>query len=271
MASIRLEDEARTDPRFVILGKKLGTTRFDARGRTEELWAFCTEKQTYYLTETMIDTLAEFEGFAKLIVSDEIGLADIADKGIRIKGTRGRIEWLKKLRISSKKGGEKTRAKWQAKRLAKEKPKPEPKEGALSLVPVPALVLTNNINTEENTGALAPVESGIVPKKSKFNQATRQKMVLFIRAYAEAWKAKYNSNPEGLKDKALIGKVGHWIEGVSEQRALDLIQVYLQVDYRQINESCHDLWQFFRHLNRIGIALDSGQDTAGINWAKVFA
>ena len=93
-------------------------------------------------------------------------------------------------------------------------------------------------------------------------------MVAFIRAYAEAWKAKYNSNPEGLKDKALIGKIGHWIEGVSEQRALDLVQVYLQVEYRPINESCHDLWQFFRHLNRIGIAMDTGQDTAGINWGS---
>jgi hypothetical protein len=96
-------------------------------------------------------------------------------------------------------------------------------------------------------------------------------MVAFIRKYAEVWKEKYKANPEGLKDKALIGKVGHWIESVSEQRACDLVQVYLQVDYKPINESCHDLWQFFRHLHRIGIAMDTGQDTAAVNWADVFS
>jgi hypothetical protein len=123
-----------------------------------------------------------------------------------------------------------------------------------------------NIETQTNAVAVAPAETGIIPKRSKFNPGTRAKMVAFIRAYAEAWKAKYNSNPEGLKDKALIGKVGHWIEAVAEERAINLVQVYLQIDYRPINDACHDLWQFFRHLNRIGIALDTGQDTAGINW-----
>jgi hypothetical protein len=107
-------------------------------------------------------------------------------------------------------------------------------------------------------------------RKPKFSEETRRKMHSFIVAYSDGYKAKYGGPPEGIRDKAIIGKIGHWIESVSEERARNLVEVYLQVDYRPINESCHDLWQFFRHLNRIGNALSSGADPSGINWNRVF-
>lgn len=95
-------------------------------------------------------------------------------------------------------------------------------------------------------------------------------MAAFFTAYAEAYREKYKSPPEGMRDKALVGKVGHWIESVSESRAVQLVQVYLQIDHRMINDSCHDLWHFFRHLNRIGNALTTGVDPGGIDWEYVF-
>lgn len=122
-------------------------------------------------------------------------------------------------------------------------------------------------------GASLPekIDSGLpAPKKSKFTDATRQKMRGFIAAYAKAWEAKYKSRPEGIRDKALIGKLGHWIEHVAEVRAINLVEAYLQISYRPFDENYHDLWQFFRHLNRIGSALDTGKDANSIDWAKVF-
>jgi hypothetical protein len=107
-------------------------------------------------------------------------------------------------------------------------------------------------------------------KKPKFDDATRNKMRRFFAVYADGYKTKYGAPPEGMRDKAIIGKVGHWIESVSEDRAVQLAQVYLQIDHKWINESCHDLWQFFRHLNRIGNALTTGQDPGGIDWNRVF-
>jgi hypothetical protein len=156
MAAIRIEDAARTDPRFRLLGDRLKTTRFDALARMAELWAYCTEKQTYFLTPKLIDTLAEFENFHEHILSDEIGLAEATDKGIRIRGTKGRIEWLKKLRKNSKKGGERNRANW----LSKKKPGAEPNESPSSIAPVPV-----------SSPAIAPVKKQNTPLPPKGLQA----------------------------------------------------------------------------------------------------
>ena len=149
MASIRLEEEARNDPRFKVLGKKLGTTRFDARARVEELWAHCTKKNTYYLHAEIIDALAEFEGFHALILSPEVNLAEQTEKGIRIRGTKGRIEWLAKARKNGGKGGrpKKTRRKPTG---FENETKTEPKPNLLTpiLTPAPALVISQNQEEE---------------------------------------------------------------------------------------------------------------------------
>ena len=108
------------------------------------------------------------------------------------------------------------------------------------------------------------------PKRKKFSDLTRTKMHSFIQTYARLYKEKYGGPPEGIRDKAVIGKVGHWVENVSEEHAKNLVEVYMQVDHRPINESMHDLWQFFRNLNRIGIALASGTAPGEINWSEVF-
>jgi hypothetical protein len=200
MASYRVDDEARRDPRFILLGKKLGTSRFDALARMGELWAYCTEKQTYFLSPEIIDALTEFTGFFQLLLDPEIGLAESADKGIRIKGTKGRIEWLVKLRKQSKKGGEKTKALWQAKRLAKQgptpTPEPEPKQGALSLAPVPSLapspvpVLSKKTKKEEegSAGEKNPPTTPIVVESSLNQQ--------IWEAYEDEYKFRYHVTPD---------------------------------------------------------------------------
>jgi hypothetical protein len=138
LAAIRVEEKALTDPRYAILGRLMGVDKFSARGRVEMLWSHCTEIKSYFLTSSVIDTLAECEGFSELICHPEVKLGEKTDSGIRIKGTRGRIEWLAKLRKSSEKGGEKTRAKW----LANRGPKDRPNEGQTLGPPTPVLTPT---------------------------------------------------------------------------------------------------------------------------------
>jgi len=124
-------------------------------------------------------------------------------------------------------------------------------------------------NNEHPVACDAP-GTELIPKKSKFSEGTRQKMRVFLAAYAEGYNARYKSNPEGIRDKAVIGKLGHWIEHVPEVRAVDLVKVYLQISYKPFDENYHDLWQFFRHMNRIGVALDTGTDAQATNWTEVF-
>lgn len=153
MASIRLEDEARKDPRFGILGKRMGTSKFDARARMEELWAYCTEKQTYFLSAEIIDELAEFPNFSHLICEPEVSLAEACSEGIRIKGTKGRIEWIAKLRKNGKKGGRprKTKTKPEANQT---ETRIEPPSNPLTLTLTPVLTTTlvnNSLFPDEQT------------------------------------------------------------------------------------------------------------------------
>lgn len=134
----------------------------------------------------------------------------------------------------------------------------------------PDLHVALNPGTQLEMGTGPGTKAATRGRRSRYSEATSEKMRGFFAAYAEGFKAKYGGSPEGLRDPALVGKVGSWIEGVSQARAVSLVQVFTQIDHRQIEDSCHNLWLFFRHLNRIGIALDSGQDPSGMDWSQVF-
>lgn len=183
MASIRVEDEALTDPRFTLLGQVLHTTRFDAVGRMLAIWSYCTEKHTYYLTEKMIDVLAEVPGFTKIISEPEIGLAVQSDKGFRIKGTRGRIEWLKKLRNNGKKGGRPKKTKTKPNGFENET-KSEPPSNPLTITPapVPALVL-KKVNTDTH----APVPPKNRPNPNPPIVVTPDELSILIEEAGKIW------------------------------------------------------------------------------------
>ncbi len=130
-----------------------------------------------------------------------------------------------------------------------------------------------NKEKEINAVAVAPAsvhEIQSLPKKSKFSEETRKKMYGFLKAYTTRWKEKYGGNPEGVRDNALIGKLGHWVGGIGEYRAISLVEVYLQISFKPFDDTYHDLWQFFRHLNRIGNALDTGKESPTTDWSQVF-
>lgn len=281
MARLTIEEKWWTDPRRSKLMKLLGGED-EADLAAIRLWKLA---QGFWgdgrkpIPAELFDLL---EAAPKLI---EAKMAFVEADGIYAKGSVDYLSWLAEKRQAASEGGKKSAESRRAKTgSAQPITEANPKHNRSTAEADPTTIepsysgsrslsgseYKKEENTETKAVAVAPAETAIALKRSKFSQDTRVKMVSFIRTYAEVWKTKYKSSPEGLKDKTLIGKIGHWIEGVSEQRALDLVQVYLQVDYRPINESCHDLWQFFRHLNRIGIAMDTGQDAAGIDWNFVF-
>lgn len=109
-------DLTHRDDRYRELATLAGTTKFDVFGRMVRIWGYCTEKCIRKLHPTVLNELAEHENFAELICSEKVQLAEQCDSLIKIRGTKGRIEWLKNLRENAKKGGDATKAKWKAKR-----------------------------------------------------------------------------------------------------------------------------------------------------------
>lgn len=123
--AIRIETKAFTDMRFKILGKRLGIDKWSARARCEDLWEYCTQHETYYLTKNIIDTITECENFAENILHEDVALATSDKYGIYINGTDGRIEWLSTRRNNGKKGGRPKKPKANLNKT-KEEPKANP-------------------------------------------------------------------------------------------------------------------------------------------------
>lgn len=105
MASVRIEDEAFSDVRYLILAAKAGLADADhARGKMALLWRQCTMASTYVLDEAVVLAVLGPNGVTALVASR---LGEETPDGIRIKGTEGRIEWLARLRENGAKGGRK--------------------------------------------------------------------------------------------------------------------------------------------------------------------
>lgn len=109
MSSIRIESSAFGDDRFEMLARKAGLADADhARGKMARLWRTCTIEQRHILSIEEIELVLGERGPNALVASR---LGEEARGGIRICGTKGRIEWLGKLKENGKKGGRPTKTK----------------------------------------------------------------------------------------------------------------------------------------------------------------
>ncbi len=106
MASVRIEDEAFSDARYLILAARAGLADADhARGKMALLWRQCTMAGTYVLDEDFVTAVLGPNGVTALVKAH---LGEETPDGIRIRGTEGRIEWLERIRENGRKGGRKS-------------------------------------------------------------------------------------------------------------------------------------------------------------------
>jgi hypothetical protein len=115
VARISVEQTALTDSRYRILAGILGIDHHSAIGRMLLIWNECQERETYSLKAVVIDALFGLEGAAKAVVEadlgEPLGVSETEPLGvnteIRVRGTRGRIEWLARRRKDGREGGKK--------------------------------------------------------------------------------------------------------------------------------------------------------------------
>ena len=139
-APVRIEAEAWSDLRFATLARLLGMADSDhALIRSARIWSwqaehYTPEAPTYVVDADLIESALGPGGAAAMVRAK---LAEAEPGGFRIRGARGRIEWLWQRRQASAKGGE------AMKRIADNKhkpsgypdgqPGPKPKPSPLSL------------------------------------------------------------------------------------------------------------------------------------------
>lgn len=114
-APVRIEVEAWTDPRFVVLAQLIEVSKWDARGRVAFLWAHATRKAVGVskrdlkrdlgvLREIEIDAIVELKGFARALVESD--LASVVEGGVRLRGTNmKRTGWLNERLKAASRGG----------------------------------------------------------------------------------------------------------------------------------------------------------------------
>lgn len=162
MAAVRIEEEAFSDPRYIVLANACQLADPDhARGKMAVLWRQCTALHSYVLPLSIIRAVLGEKGEAALVESQ---LGEAVDGGIRMRGTKGRIEWLKKLRKNAKKGGEAKAAKRQGggkQEAAKALPEVFPSALALASASSPAQTDSERDSATPSAGGLVGLESAI--------------------------------------------------------------------------------------------------------------
>jgi hypothetical protein len=100
--SVRIEDEAFSDTRVEFLAAAAGWSKYEALGRLAYLWRTCTQLNSYFIPPSFVETILG-NGGVKLLC--DALLAEVTEHGVRVRGAKGRIEWLENLRKNGRKGG----------------------------------------------------------------------------------------------------------------------------------------------------------------------
>lgn len=207
MSSVRIEDDAFGDLRYERLARECGLADADhARGKMARLWRQCTAEKRYSLAVEDVQAVLGDNAVTGLVASR---LGEVVNGGIRIKGTKGRIEWLEKLRKNGKfgkLGGRPTK-------VSKQNPRGYP-DGFRELTP-PSPVSSPSpspspvsVPAQAETPEKGPVKPAQRPEsKALAGQAET------IEAFDAAYRLAYSVKPTwGVKQvgqiKGLIGKHG---------------------------------------------------------------
>jgi hypothetical protein len=83
---------------------------------------------------------------------------------------------------------------------------------------------------------------------------------LFIAAYVKAFQKRYGEKSRPDLSGKVQGEIKRLLKDVPIERAVNLVQVYLQMETPWFKTKCYDISTLMQNLNPVGIALDTGSD-----------
>jgi hypothetical protein len=243
MASVRVDDKARTDWRFAALGRLLGKDRRWALGAMIDVWSHCTQEQTYSVQAVALDFMADVDGFAEAMVKAELG--EVQDDGaVRVRGTAGRIEWLGDRREAARRGGQANGKQTRSKREANASP--------LVLAPVTAPVVSEEATDsvvlahdgEQQLGLKTADGSTIAPAPTAAPRRTPPVPAILIKARAEAalfleWFNRQFGRQFQVRGEN-VSQVKNLLIDRHTQGAMRLVSMYLRKQWQ--GDPKHERW-----------------------------
>lgn len=237
-ARVTLDPAVWLEARFHFLAQRLQMDLFGVIGRCARLWAECTHREEYFLTEREIDFIVQHKGFANALVLENLAIrgssqpagksssragevrspyggstvsSQVAGDGtdyIYLKGTRGRIEWISGLRHNASKGGKARSQK--GKRGANGRFEKEPASGLVkSAKTSPALSMYSIVNN--NTEIAKSVPSTRQMSQAEFDRKKQKQLrdaEVLIREEQERKlkSARSDGPPHGATDSLSTSK-----------------------------------------------------------------
>lgn len=179
---VNMDSSVVADPRFKLLGKRLGITWREALGSCFLVWLACYERRSEAMVADELDIAAECDGFASGMVS--VGLARPEANGeayashsaqagavngstrLIVHGVKARIAFLEKQRTKGKTGGKRSGKARQNKGVKSQaKREANGSRSAQAYSPAPALTLTPALTPAQKTEDIqTPSESAAATK-----------------------------------------------------------------------------------------------------------
>lgn len=261
MARINVEDTIWRDDRFDQLKVLLGN-RAVAIGWLVVAWDLA--HIWFGKTPTHLIPVSEWEKAKMPSALMETGFAELRDGGVYVRGTNDHCRYILDRKEAGRRGAAKTNEKLHGKTRQTRQVTP-------SSSPLPLLSSVEDSSLREEATALPATNVvGLPPKKGRGSPEVGEKAQKFIAAYASAYKAKHGGYPDEIRDGRVVGQINSWIAHYPLDRALQLVQAFMQIDDRWFDQRGRCFEAFRANLNKIGTALDSGQNPGSPNWEKIF-
>lgn len=254
MARINIEDSLLSDPRFKLIEKKCGDrlalgTVYYLFKLAQQYW--CELDANGKCTKSGIPKkVYELNDFPEILIESELVFEE--NGFFKVHGAELSFAWLVQKKESSHKGGVSTKIKHlvgpaDKSRLAGG----GPAEGPLPLTLTPSLPLTPYIkNYSVGEGSCAPPA-----KKSDL------KIGEFIGAYVAAFQKKFGEGVRPDLSGKTQGQIKTLLKDYGLDKAVQMIQVYLQMPDPWFQKKCYDFGTFMQNLQKVSLALQTGNES----------
>lgn len=279
MARINIEECWWSDPRRSKLIRLVGDEE-RADGAAIKMWRTAQEfwKRNHELVPRSV-----FEALQCASELIQSGLAEDQGESIYVRGSSQYLEWVKNASEAGRLGGLKS-AQARKEKYGSSQPKLRSEPEATSKQPeafepsVSGSVSDSDSNTKNySVGELAKAAPSLpalsnAEKKLEAKAETAAKAKEFVASYVSSYQSKFpGGRPEDLNDGKVRGQILNWIKDYPLDRAIELIQVYFQMDSKWFGTKGYDFLTFRNNLNKVGQALDSGKDPDGntLDWERL--
>lgn len=191
-------------------------------------------------------------GFPPIML--KLGLIERRQEGIYVRGSEEQFAWLIQKSKAGKKSGI-SRGSRQLKEITHLEGTATNGEGTATNLFTPSSLLSSP------SSLLSSLKTKTKGKELKASRSVEPSpsASVFIASYVKAYQKTYGKKSRPQITGKLAGQIKNLLKTVPMDRACELIQVYCQMNDPWFKTKCHDFGTFLENLNKVSLALDTGQ------------